>query len=153
MTEPGGGGPRDVTLGQTTFRIGLLLPEEAFDLLEEIRPGLQPALSRITIPDNLFAGTKAEAKARIMGLMAQLMATMATTVPPEVVKKARTVLFRHVTFTSPTVTQPAVVANDLGAAFDPSHGMDAAHIYIILGRAFWRNFTGSFDVLQSLIED
>ena len=139
---------REIILGETTFKFGKMLAEESFALLEELRPGLAPALTEIDIPDNLFDGDKEAIKKRAMTIITKLLTSVISTVPPDVVRSARDSLFMHVQYKSKSVPTLTTVATDINGAFK---GLEAVHIYLVLGRAFAVNFLGSWAALQSLI--
>ena len=139
---------REIVLGETTFKFGKMLAEESFELLEELRPGLAPALTELDIPDNLFDGDEDAVKKRAMTVIAKLAASVISSVPPDIVRSARNELFKHVQYKSKSVPTLTTVATDINGAFN---GLEAVHIYLVLGRAFAVNFLGSWDVLQSLI--
>ena len=73
---------REIILGETTFKFGKMLAEESFELLEELRPGLAPALSSIDIPDGLFDGTEADIKKRALILIARTAVSIFASAPP-----------------------------------------------------------------------
>ena len=142
------GPAREIVLGDTTFKFGKMLAEEAFELLEELRPGLAPALTDLDIPDELFDGDEEAIKKRAMVVITRLVASVISSVPPNIIRSARNALFRHVRYTSKSQPTPTVLATDVNNAFD---GLEAVHIYLVLGRAFAVNFLGSWGVLQSHI--
>ena len=117
-----------VTLRDTTFFIGHMLPEDAWDLLEVLRPGIGDAL------DTDISGDGMAAAVRIVSKLS-----------PEIVRIVRDRLFREVTFTTTAVREPATLYGDSAAWV----GLTPMHLYEVLARAFCVNFHESSDALLS----
>ena len=124
--------PRVVIRG-TTFECKKLLPHEGFEVLEVIRPAMAAALADIPADADL-----AQAIGMVLG-----------GVPSATRRVVQNELFREVWFSNRLSPTPQRVADDIGTAFT---GLEAAHIYEVLGRAFAANFTGSLDVIRSMFE-
>ena len=139
---------REVTFGDVTFRFGKLLAEEGFELFEQLRPGLSPALQKIELTPDLFEGTEEEIKKKVLGFIFRLALQVFATLPPEIVKIAKTPLFRQVTFKSPADKRVLVLAGNTALAFKD---LEPIHIYQVIVRAFWVNFRSSFSDLEFLM--
>ena len=131
------------------------MPEEAFELLEEIRPSLAPLVRNIKIPEGVIGGGKIDSDmgVQIGVMLMQAVADVVFCIPPAVVRKSRDRMFRLINYTSPNVQSPTVLVNDVNTVFNSDNKLTAAHIYHVLGWAFWSNFQESFGVLQSLIPE
>lgn len=130
----------NVKIGKTEFRINALLPEEGFDVLEEIR---ESAIS----PSNLYRVLENPTQEGIRNTLIAVLASL----PKPIVKSIRNQMFTAVTFTNETAVTPQVLAGRLGMAFDPMQGLNSFHIYEMTVRCLAVNFLeSSLDFLSHL---
>ena len=121
------------TLGDVTFTVRKLLAREGRDVLEIVRTGVKDALDA-TVDDT--------ADASAVGL--RLVACL----PIDARQQIESMLFKQVWFTSPNVPTPTRLAGMEDTAFA---SLEPAHIYLVLAKAFVRNFRESLAVFQSLL--
>ena len=122
----------EVKIGATKFRFEKLLALEAFEVLEDLRPGLAEAIGKQRGTTDI-----------------EQIASMVLGLPQWTVEKMRAKLFTSVTFTrKPNYVDPVRLDRDEEGAFDE---LEPIHVYEVLARAFAVNFFGSFSVLQSLM--
>ncbi len=122
------------TIRTTRFEIFKLLPEEAFDVWEDIRMALGKSMASVS-----GEGTSVES----------MIVQVALGIPKETLAIVREALFKHVQFTNAAAQTPCVLASNVGMAFD---GLDVIHIYEVLVRSLAVNFTESILELLSVME-
>ena len=139
---------REVKIKEITFYFEKMLPMEAFELFEALRPGVEPMAGAI---DAFLGSDVLDADGTITLERVARHAVVPTIsllakFPQETVAIAKARLFEHITFKSPAVPTPAKISASPGAAFD---GLDFTHIYEILGRSLAVNFPDSLAELLS----
>ena len=126
---------REVRFGETTFRIGKLLPIEAKRVfMRHVRPLLRGALSA-EVPENGDGS---------VGW--QVLLAAFTDAPNEHYEAIVHSLYQNITYTGPSVTAPTCLLGDEENAF---RDLDMAHALILEGRAFYVNFFASWTVILS----
>ena len=126
---------REVTINDSTFRFEKMLPMEAFDLFERMRPGLAKVASEARI----------EGKNDVQGIVSMILL-----LPPETVVTARRGLFKHVHFQRTDTSKFSPVFQDEDMALKD---LEMVHIYELIGRAFFVNFIDSWTALLSRLPE
>ena len=125
---------REVKIKKTTFYFDEMPPMEAFDLLEELRPGIASAF-----------GMLREGMTFEVGLVVLFLG-----LPQETVRNARDALYKHVRYRTPQIQTPQRVFDEEDTAFG---GCSALDMYEVILRAFSVNFTESFLGMQSRMDE
>ena len=123
----------EVKIKNTTFYFDELPPMEAFDLLEELRPGIAHAFGM------LREGMTFEVACVVLFLG----------LPVQTVRNGRDQLYRSVRYKTEQIQTPQVLFDEEDTAFA---GCSALDMYEIILRAFSVNFTESFLEMQSRME-
>ena len=139
---------------RTRFTIHKLLAEEQFWGWERIRPGLGEAIQKLDLaavgeamasvdPNDVERARSGNTEAldRLGGLFMETVLQVAFLIPPDVIARARELVFEQTFFENRHARQPTVLLGNTEQAFDGADGFD---IYEVLLRGFWRNFHGSF---------
>lgn len=132
-----------VIFGETTFTINRALPMEAFNIFEELRPGLA-SISEVVRNALASEALGIDRNANAIGTVVEVIGKL----PPEIIRILMTKLTKFVQFNRSELGSPAIVAHDPDSAFKD---MTVFQIYELLARAFAVNFMESFDDLQSLL--
>lgn len=127
---------REVTYGDVTFTFGKMLPMEAKEVfMDHITPMLE-GLASADIKEGV--GNEVAGLQMIVGLISKA--------PRDHYRALVRALYPHITYTSPNQQAPQRLSANAENAFKD---LDMTHILLVEARAFWVNFRGSWDVLQS----
>ena len=124
-------------IGATKFRIVKLGPEEALEVTEEIRPQILQQMRGMKLSMDVLQDLLGTIVILLVGLPKPTMAYL------------RQTLFEYVYFTNAEFQTETPLANDIGGAFKD---LDVIHIYEVLARAFFVNFSGSLPALMLRLE-
>ena len=124
----------DVTIKGTHFRIGKLLPMEAYQVMEMIREALGSSMGSTAAIEG-----EQSADAIFRSLLS---------LPPSKVEAIRQRLFQLVTYTNAQQQTPAKLAGDEDGGFN---GLLPSHVYEVLLRCLVRNFRESLEDFLSRI--
>ena len=146
---------REVTIGDTHFKIEKLLPEEALEVFEHISPGIATALERIdpravvALAEALEARQAGDVRGSVAAVLPSLKQALQAYLMIPATDKVylRAKLFPHIAIRHPKSDVSLPLAGNEHLAFE---GGEASHILQIAVRAFWVNFRGSFSDLASL---
>ena len=131
---------REVKLGKSVFTIGKLPAMEQFAVLETVRPCLSEAAKRLAHV-NFMGGDPTEA------IIANASMQIASVVPPDVLAHAQARLFSAIQFRDDNRSEPVPLAGREDEAFE-----EGAHIYELLVRSAYVNFSESFAGMISRID-
>lgn len=138
----------EVEIKGVRFQIRKLLPDEAFDLYETIRPALSTIGKIDWGPLELTSGDafKESVKNLTTKQIITICMDVITAIPTETVKAIRPQLFKHVLFTSESVPTARPLHGNVDVAFKD---LGPFYIYELLIRSLAVNFTESWADIES----
>ena len=134
---------REVVIKGTQFKFLKALPMEALRVFETIRPGLSAVLTEAKIDFELLNDRQSETAMMVFG---QQLVGAFSMLPQDTVEAMQKGLFPFTQYKGPGMNAFVPVSGDADSAFKE---LEVVHIYELLARAFYVNFSGSVSEITS----